>query len=182
MVTVSYRNSRKLNCYFVVLHRIQTCSCNDGLSSTLYQTDIKLMWSICIFSYGMCHFTLDCKTPMWTRWHVYSVYTVIVIVNSHLYCSAYNACKDRWRITSNGDYSNYDNGDDNIDKIIAILVVWMLVIGPFEKPGLQATFESIRWTGLEVGPYIHTASSCMWDLCFLTSGHGPVGLLTLSNT
>jgi len=23
----------------------------------------------------------------------------------------------------------------------------MLVIGPFEKPGVQATFESIRWTG-----------------------------------
>jgi len=32
----------------------------------------------------------------------------------------------------------------NIDEIIVIIVVSMLVVGPFEKPGLQATFESVR--------------------------------------
>jgi len=59
----------------------------------------------------------------------------------------------RWCITSNGDDSNDDNDNDNeddndnnknIDKIILIIVVSMLVVGPFEKPGLQAMFESIH--------------------------------------
>jgi len=41
---------------------------------------------------------------------------------------------------------NCDN-NKNIDKIIVIIVVYMLVVGFFEKPGLQTTFESVRWTG-----------------------------------
>jgi len=69
------------------------------------------------------------------------------------YCAFYNTCKDRWHITSNSDDSSDDNDDDNeydndnnknIDKIIVIIVVSVLFIGPFEKPGLQATCESVR--------------------------------------
>jgi len=69
------------------------------------------------------------------------------------YCASYNTCKNPWRITSNSDESNDDNDNDNeddndnnknTDEIIVIIVVSMLVVGPFEKPGLQATFESIR--------------------------------------
>ena len=30
------------------------------------------------------------------------------------------------------------------DKIIVILVVCVSIIGPFEEPGLQASFESVR--------------------------------------
>jgi len=65
-------------------------------------------------------------------------------------------CKDWWHITSNGDDSNDDNDNDNEDdndndknigKIIVIIVVSISVVGTFEKPGLQATFESVRWTG-----------------------------------
>jgi len=32
-----------------------------------------------------------------------------------LYCTSYNTCKDRRRITSNGDDSNNDNINDNED-------------------------------------------------------------------
>ena len=39
----------------------------------------------------------------------------IVIVNSHLYCASYNACNDRWCITSDGNDSN----DDNNDKMLS---------------------------------------------------------------
>jgi len=71
-------------------------------------------------------------------------------MNIHLYCASYNSCKERWCITSNGDNGNDDNEDDNgnnnkkIDKIIVIIAVRLLVIGPFEKPRLQATFESVQ--------------------------------------
>ena len=45
------------------------------------------------------------------------------------------------------DNEGDNHNNKNIDKITVIIVVWMLVVGPFEKPGVQATFESIRWTG-----------------------------------
>jgi len=60
----------------------------------------------------------------------------------NFYCASYNTCKDRRRITSNGDDSNDDSDNDNednsdnnkdIDKIIVIIVVSMSVVGRFEK-------------------------------------------------
>jgi len=51
----------------------------------------------------------------------------VVMVNSKTV--SYNTCKDRWRITSNGDDSNDDSDNDNeddtdnnkdVDKIIVI--------------------------------------------------------------
>jgi len=51
-----------------------------------------------------------------------------------------------FRERDDNDDDNKDDNDNNrnIDKIIVIIVVSMLVVGPFEKPGLQATFESVR--------------------------------------
>jgi len=61
---------------------------------------------------------------------------VIVIVKHQFYCASYNTCKDRWRITSNGDNSNddkdNDNEDDNdsnknTDKIIVTMIVSIVI-------------------------------------------------------
>jgi len=38
----------------------------------------------------------------------------------------------------------HNDNNKNIDKIIIIIVVSVAVVGPLEKPGLQAMFESVH--------------------------------------
>jgi len=49
----------------------------------------------------------------WGRVDSHHIRQTVAMRNYHFYYTSYNTCKDRWRITSNGDDSNDDNDNDN---------------------------------------------------------------------